>query len=427
MTPGALLRRIFLEVAGGIDGGRLVEQAAPSFGEADGPSHVLALGKVAGPMVEGLLRALGPGRPVAGGLVIAPPGRLPQVAQLPAGFRLLEADHPVPGERSSRAGDAMARFVAERRPPDRLLVLLSGGGSALAVLPAQGLSLEEKREATRAVARGGASIGELNAVRKHLSALKGGQLGASAQVPTRVLALSDVIGNDPATIASGPFSPDPTTFAEALSVLDWFAPGAAPVARRRLAQGAAGDLPETPKPGDPRLALVRYECLAGPEIVPEQARAAVLSAGHEAGVLVLHAESDVHVLAAQYGQRARQEGALGGRPRILVGNGEPTIVVRGAGSGGRATHLALLVAREIAGLEGVAFLAAGTDDRDGNAPASGAVVDGQTWPRALAMDLDPDAALLACDSSRPLQALGCLVGGPGTSNLLDLHLLALSR
>jgi glycerate 2-kinase len=141
-------------------------------------------------------------------------------------------------------------------------------------------------------------------------------------------------------------------------------------------------------------------------------------------VLASNTEAEVQALALGYGQRAREQAAAAGPPRLLVGNGEPTIVVQGTGRGGRATHLALLVAREIAGLEGVAFLAAGTDDRDGNTSASGAVVDGQTWPRAVAAGLDPEAALRACNSADPLQTLSCLVRGPGTSNLLDLHLLA---
>ena len=157
--------------------------------------------------------------------------------------------------------------------------------------------------------------------------------------------------------------------------------------------------------------------------MPAEARALAASAGYETGLLVRDTESNVEALAVEYGQRILRETATAGRPRILIGNGEPSIVVRGEGRGGRATHLALLVAREIAGLAGVTFLACGTDDRDGTSPAAGAVVDGQTWPRALAAGLDPDSALARCDSAGLLEGLGCLVQGPGTSNLLDLHLL----
>jgi glycerate 2-kinase len=439
LSRAGLLRGIFANLAAQIDGGRLV-QAALAADRADladvtdlpmgGPMSVLALGKVAGPMVAGLLRAFGHRAGVEAGLeaglVVAPPDRLPPAGELPAEFRLLPADHPVPAERSLRAGEEVRRFVSELRPPSQLLVLLSGGGSALAVLPTPGLSLADKRAATVAVARGGASIAELNTVRKHLSAIKGGRLGVCCQVPVRVLALSDVVGNDPATIASGPFSPDPSTFAEALFLLDRHGSGAPGPARVMLARGAAGDLPETPKPGDPRLDGVRYQRIAGPELVPAEARSLVLSTGHDTDELARDTESDVNVLASAYGQRARREAATAGRPRILVGNGEPRIVVRGEGRGGRATHLALLVAREIAGLAGVTFLACGTDDRDGNSGAAGAVVDGDTWPDACVAGLDPEGALARNDSARPLEALGCLVRGPGTSNLLDLHLLCVA-
>jgi hydroxypyruvate reductase len=136
-------------------------------------------------------------------------------------------------------------------------------------------------------------------------------------------------------------------------------------------------------------------------------------------------ESPVRDLARAYGERARHEARLRGPARVFIGNGEPTIVVGGDGKGGRATHLALLMAREISGLQKVSFLAAGTDDRDGSSDASGAAVDGSTWTRAEAAGLDPAAALERCDSETPLKALGCLVRGPGTSNLLDLHLLSI--
>ena len=204
LSQGQLLRRIFLEVAERIDGARLVEGALDIHVGSETPLQVLALGKVAGPMVAGLLRGLDSSQRLEAGLVIAPEDRLPAPGQLPAQFRLLPADHPIPSERSLAAGEAVRRFVSQLRAPSHLLVLLSGGGSALAVLPRPGLTLDDKRAATRAVARGGATISELNTVRKHLSALKGGQLGLACQVPVRVLALSDVVGNDPGTIASGP-------------------------------------------------------------------------------------------------------------------------------------------------------------------------------------------------------------------------------
>ncbi len=413
-----LLTEIFLEVARKVDGAALIGPVAP------GPMHVLAVGKVSFPMFEGLIARVGADA-VTEALLIAPRSRFPEEPRLPKSARALVSDHPEPSERSVAAGVAARAFVERLGPGQRLLVLLSGGGSSLMTAPADGLTLADKRVTVKAVARAGATIAELNAVRKHLSAVKGGRLALATRAPTQVLALSDVVGNEPGTIASGPFSPDPTTFAEALALVDRLAPDAP--ARAHLQRGAAGAIPETPKPGDARLAHVEYEIIAGPERVTEEARHRVLAAGLTAGVLSMNTEEDVPSLAAAYVERALHEADGGGPDRVLVGNGEPSIVVTGDGRGGRATHLALLVARGIAGRTGLSFLAAGTDDRDGNSGASGAVVDGTTWQRAVDAGLDPAGALERCDSARPLDALGCLVRGPGTSNLLDLHLLAVTR
>jgi hydroxypyruvate reductase len=422
------LAEIFLEVARKVDGSTLVEQAlaAEPAWLGQGPLHVLAFGKVAFPMFDGLQRAMGDDR-LAGGLLVAPETRFPVDPRLPANVTGLVSDHPDPSERSVTAGRAARDFVAALSPSDRLIVLISGGGSSALALPAGDLSLEDKRGAAKAVARAGASIAELNAVRKHLSAIKGGQLALLTRAPTTVLALSDVVGNDPGTIASGPFSPDPSTFEKALALVQPLAGQIPAWALDHLRRGAAGELGETPKPGDPRLAHVDYRILAGPERVADEARRIVESERREASVLSTNTERSVPDLALAYGERARREIAAGGSPRVLIGNGEPTIVVTGQGRGGRATHLALMMAREISGLDGVAFLAAGTDDRDGSSDASGAVVDGATWERAKSSDLDPEGALSRCDSETPLKALGCLVRGPGTSNLLDLHLLAIGN
>jgi glycerate 2-kinase len=426
------LAEIYGAVTVAVDGARLcaaacAEPEVESF-VARGPLAVLALGKAAGSMLAGLVRA----RPELAGtgmLVIAPPG-VAGIDALPPAARLLVSDHPQPGARSLTAGREARDFVAGLAPPHRLLVLLSGGGSALAVLPADGVALDDKRQATLALARAGANIFELNTLRKHLSAIKGGRLGATAGVPVQVLALSDVLGDDPATIASGPFTADPTTFADALRITTDLGAALPTAIDRHLRDGARGQAPETPKPGDRRLADVSYKVIAGPERVAAEARRAIEGRGLKAGLLSRNVGGPVAELAAAYIDRARAEASTAGPTRVLVGNGEPTIVLAAAGGapgvGGRSTHLALLVGRGIAGLPGVAFLAAGTDDRDGSAEGAGAVVDGSTWARAVAAGLDPAAALTACDSARPLAALGCLVRSPGTSNLLDVHLLGVS-
>ncbi len=409
-----------------MDGAILVKQALAADPDlvASPRLSVLAIGKVAFPMYEGLVATVGTDR-IANGLLVAPATRFPADPRLTAGVTGLVSDHPTPSDRSVAAGRAALTFVAGLTPTEPLLVLISGGGSAALAVPAGDLTLEEKRATTTAVARSGANIGELNTVRKHLSALKGGQLALATRAPTTVLALSDVIGDDPGTIASGPFAPDPTTFAEALALVQRLAPDAPARVVAHLRRGAEGGLPETPKAGDTRLAHVSFRMLAGPDRVPEEARRIVTAGGRRAGVLATNTETAVPELATAYGERARHEANSGGAARVLIGNGEPAIVVTGNGSGGRATHLALMMAREIAGLPRAAFLAAGTDDRDGACDASGAFVDGTTWARAQTAGLDPAGALVRCDSATPLAALGCLVRGPGSSNLLDLHLLSI--
>ena len=417
----APLEKIFLEVAKRVDGAVLVAGRLARHKEAV-PTAVLAIGKVSFPMFQGLTASV-PG--IHKALLVAPATRFPAQVNLPPGCQALVSDHPNPTERSLAAGQQALSFVKSLGPKDRLLVLLSGGGSSLACMPVEALTLDDKRSAVKAVSRNGASITELNTVRKHLSRIKGGQLGAATKAHTSVWALSDVVGNDPATIASGPFSPDPTTFAQAGEILNRLAPQAPASVNDWVARGVEGQVPETPKPADGRLAHVNYEILASPENVIETARNCVKTEGFLAGLLSQNVESDVENLALSYVQRAQREHAAGGRPRIFVGNGEPSIVVTGNGKGGRATHLALLVAKGIAGLSGVGFLAAGTDDRDGSADASGAFVDGTTWSKALAQGLDPQAALTNSDSGTLLAAVGALITGPGTSNLLDVHLLSI--
>jgi len=422
-----LSRDIFLEVAAHVDGAALVRGSSAAAAVA-AATHVLAVGKVAFPMLAGVGATAG-ATPLPT-LAIAPGPRVP--ATVPVGVQVFPGDHPTPTARSVAAGEAALAFVRALAPSDRLLVLLSGGASALMCLPAAGLTLDEKRAATGAVMRGGASISMLNAVRKHLSAIKGGRLAMESRAPVTVLALSDVIGGEPATIGSGPFSPDPTTYADALAAVAQTEADIPAVARLHLERGARGELAETPKAGDPRMSHVTWTAVAGPERVPAEATRAAEARGLRAGELSLDAEDDVDALAAAYLDRARHEAGAGGPARVLIGNGEPTIKVGdGAGKGGRSTHLALAVARGLAALPAsthgrVAFLAAGTDDRDGDTPVSGGLVDGTTWTRIRAAGLDPQRALERWDSYTALAAVGDTVTGPGTSNVLDLHLLVVT-
>lgn len=376
---------------------------------------VLALGKAAPAMARGARLALGE---VDRALVVGAEDDL-----APPGWRSLVGEHPVPGAASVAAGEALLAAAGGRTSEDIALVLLSGGGSSMAVAPAEGLEPDDKFVAHRALVRSGAPIEEINAVRKHLSRLKGGLL-ARALFPARVmvLAISDVGGGGLATVASGPCSVDPTTFADALSVVRerGLAERFPLRALQRLELGARGEVPETAKEGDPAFARLESECLAGPE---DLARAAV-AAARARGLTVESRRGlwrgDAGALAAELAAWALKPGT---GPRLLVVVGEPTLEVRGAGSGGRAQHVALAVARALDGRP-FTLLAAGSDGRDGPTEHAGAVVHGRTAVEARAHGIDLAEALASCDSAPVHARLGtALPRSAPVTNLTDLYLL----
>lgn len=412
---------IWREALGRLQAARLVSEALAAEPLPPGPVRVLALGKAAGPMLEAALRALGP-------RARDPLCVLPEGATAPEGVRTFVAGHPRPTAGSLAAGRAVLSWAAAGAagPGAPALVLLSGGGSALAFAPAEGLSAEDKAEAVAAVMRAGATIQRLNAVRKHLSALKGGRLGALlAPAQVRVLVLSDVPGDDLSSIASGPFAPDPTTYADALAAVDALGAAVPAAARVHLEAGARGARPETPKPGDPALAHVVHQLLAGPVHLARAAAEAARARGLDAEVDATPLTGDVKDVAARLGAWARKNAGRG--PRLLALGGEPTVrVPAGARSpeGGRAQHLALLAAREIAGLP-AAVLAAGSDGRDGPTEQAGAVVDGQTLARALRTGVDVARALDEAMSGPACVALGAAIPRLETgTHLCDLVVVA---
>ncbi|ABC83732.1 glycerate 2-kinase [Anaeromyxobacter dehalogenans 2CP-C] len=403
---------------------RLVTEALAREPLPPGPVRLAALGKAAAPMLEAALAALrGRAREP---LCVLPEGARPPVAP---GARCIAAGHPRPTAGSLEAGQALLDWAAAGGGAPAL-VLLSGGGSALAVAPAEGLAPEEKAGAIAALMRAGLTIQALNAVRKHLSRLKGGQLGARlAPADVRVLVLSDVPGDDLSVIASGPLAPDPSTFGEALAAVhDAGAALPGPV-RARLEAGARGELPETPKPGDPRLAGVRHRLLAGPVDLARTAAEVARGMGMEAAVDPVPLTGDVVAVAARLAlwarERAGRPGARG--PRLLALGGEPTIRIPAAAAapeGGRAQHLALLAA---AGLDGLpaALLAAGSDGRDGPTGQAGAVVDGESAGEAARRGIDLARALAEARSGPAAVALGAAIPRFETgTHLCDLVLVA---
>jgi glycerate 2-kinase len=301
-------------------------------------------------------------------------------------------------------------------------VLLSGGASALWCAPAPGLSLEDKRRTTELLLRTDAEIHELNTVRRHLSALKGGGLARAARGrPIHSFAVSDVRGNALEDLGSGPVSSDPTRFADALEALRVHAlldevPGAV---RARLERGSAGEFPETLKPGDPVLALTSTRVIASLDDALRAAERAAQTSGLRARVLreALYGEVDsvARALAAAV-KSARADGV-----ELLIAGGEPTVVVRGSGRGGRAQELALRLALALHAEPDFTALCSGSDGSDGATPAAGAFADATSLARAAALDLDVRAHLARSDSHPLLAALGDLyVTGPTETNVADI-------
>ncbi len=384
---------------------------------------VVGAGKASARMAGAAERALGDR--ITTGLVITKYGHIGPLARV----ELVEAGHPLPDAAGLEGARRIIEVVQDAGADDIVLVLLSGGGSALMPLPAEGITLEEKIAATDLLLRSGATINELNAVRKHLSRIKGGWLARHAAPAAIVtLVLSDVLGNPLDVIASGPTVPDPTTFADAVAVIRRYAlwekmPEAV---RTHLERGAAGDAPETPKPGEPAFAR------AHTVIIGDITRAAAAAAeraqalGYHTSLLATDVQGEAREVGARFARlvrEAREGQRRPGGPVCLVMGGETTVTVRGAGRGGRNQELALAAAEPLAGLPQVLVAAFGTDGTDGPTDAAGAVVDGSTLARAREQGLDPQAALADNDAYPFFQALGDLIiSGPTNTNVNDLWL-----
>lgn len=331
------------------------------------------------------------------------------------GLRVWGSTHPLPGEASVRAGEAALRAVQGLGPDDLLLCLISGGASALMCAP-RGVTLEQKVRLTRELLRCGADIHEINAVRKHLSRIKGGQLAAAA-FPARVRALivSDVVGDDPSVVASGPTAPDPTTYADALEVLDRHGLDA-PEARAHLAGGLRGEWPETPGPGDPVLAQVEHHIVASGPVALRAAADHLRDQGWQARVWRDDVTGDARQAAAEHAREAR---SLPPGAALLSGGETTTVVQPGGGRGGRNLEFLLALALE---QPGVYALAADTDGVDGSSPAAGAILTPDTLQRAGALGLGARDHLDRSDAHTFFAALGDLVQtGPTGTNVNDFR------
>jgi glycerate 2-kinase len=347
----------------------------------------------------------------------------------PRRVRVVDAGHPIPDARGEAAAAEILRLARDAGPDSLVLCLISGGGSALTPAPVPGVTLAEKQATTRLLLECGATINELNAVRKHLSRLKGGQLARAAHpAPVVSLLLSDVIGDPLDVIASGPTTPDPTTFGDALAVLDRFGLRARlpSAVRAHLEGGARGVAEETPKPGDPALAGVTTVVIGNNGLVVDAAVAEARRVGLTPCLLTRRLQGEAREVARVFASlldETARGGLIQGRPACLIAGGETTVTIRGRGTGGRCQEFALALVPELASMRDVVVLAAGTDGSDGPTDAAGAVVDTTTLERARGKGMDARRALAENDSHPFFAALGDLVmTGPTGSNLMDLYL-----
>lgn len=341
---------------------------------------------------------------------------------------VVEAGHPVPDEAGVEATQRVLDFAAQARADDLVLVLLSGGGSANWIAPAGALTLAEKQAITRACLRSGATIGEINGLRKHLSRIKGGRLAQAAQrARLHTLAISDVPHDDPSAIASGPTVPDPTTLAAALAIADRYGVDLPPSARALLDDPAN----ETPKPGDPVFANSRFEIIARPRASLDAAAALAKAKGYDVIDLGADVEGEARDAAAAHAALAVQLKATGRRAVILSG-GELTVTLKGQGRGGPNQEYALALAIALADAEGISAISGDTDGTDGGGgnatDPAGALIDGTTVARAREMGVDAEAFLDNNDSTGFFERIGDLLSpGPTYTNVNDLRAIVVER
>jgi len=337
-------------------------------------------------------------------------------------IEIVEASHPVPDARGREAAGRILEKVRGLGPDDLVLCLMSGGASALLALPAAGLTLADKQAVNRELLRCGATISEMNCLRKHLSAIKGGRLGAAA-APARLVTLliSDVPGDDPATIGSGPTVPDPTTYDDARAIVAKYKIDVPAAVRARLDAGAD----ETPKPGDPRLARAETIMVARPQASLEAAAKVAREAGIAPVILGDAIEGEAREVAIVHAGIAHQVLAHdqpAAKPALLLSGGETTVTIRGKGRGGRNAEFLLALAIALGGAAGIHAIAGDTDGIDGSEDNAGAIIGPDTLARAAAAGIDAKARLADNDGYGFFDSLGDLVvTGPTLTNVNDFR------
>jgi glycerate 2-kinase len=385
--------------------------------------YLVGAGKAAIPMAEAIGEVLGDR--LSGGVIITKYQHIDR--SLPDQLRVHEAGHPVPDEQGVAATRDLAALLKQVTPHDLIFCVISGGGSALMTLPAEGIALADLQATTQLLLRVGATIQQINTIRKHLDTIKGGGLARLAHsAPIVSLILSDVIGDDLSVIASGPTVPDPSTFAEAWHVIEQFdLADQLPVSvRARLKRGVSGEIPDTPKPGEPLFDRVQTVIIGSNAQAAQAAEKAAQQLGFNTLLLSTQVQGEAREVAKVAAAIAK-EIALYNRPipkpACLIFGGETTVTLKGNGLGGRNQEMALACALAIEGLPNTLIAALGTDGTDGPTDAAGAIATGETVSRAKAIGLDAQAYLANNDAYHFFQALGDLIiTGPTGTNVNDL-------
>lgn len=386
-------------------------------------------GKAGAPMAQALEDILG--ERLYGGMVVVKDGHGGPTQKI----RILEASHPVPDERGVAAGSEIAKFLQDNAGPKTLVFcLLSGGGSALLVSPAPGVTLTDKQDTTRLLLASGADIAEINSIRKHLSQLKGGGLARLAG-ESRVVSLivSDVVGDRLDTIASGPTVPDHSTWTGCREILErygiWEQVPAS--VSERIQQGLNGEIPDTPKPGQPQLEKALNIIVSGNRHALDYASAKAKELGYAPLILSSTIEGETYDVARMHAAMAREVRQTGhplAPPCCLISGGETTVTLgANPGKGGRNMEFALACVFDLEGLDNLLALSAGTDGTDGPTDAAGAQADGQTAARAREMGLNPRDFLERHDAYNFFQPLGdLLITGPTRTNVMDVRLMLIA-
>jgi hydroxypyruvate reductase len=392
-----------------------------------GKIQLIGAGKAGEPMAEAVQEYF-PSE-ISEGIVIVKDGYTKK-AKLSEKIKIFEARHPLPDQRGVDATHRMTKLLQKSSSDDLVICLISGGGSALLMDPVPGVSLEEIQKLTEILLKSGANINEINTLRKHLDQVKGGQLARIA-APAKMLCLilSDVVGDPLDVIASGPTVPDPSTFRDAIDILEKYGikDDIPESIRTHLAQGLRGKISETPKPGEKIFSSVHNYIVGSNQTASQAALTQAISEGFNCLCLTNYLQGEASHIGKFAGSILRQMAMHDQpipRPACLILGGETTVTIRGTGTGGRNQELALGAVSELESLDNIALISLATDGGDGPSDAAGAVVTGETKSRATSLNLDPNAFLSNNDSYNFFLPLGDLLKiGPTRTNVNDLTFL----